>query len=192
MRCARCGRLPEGEAPKWAFHCVCDPCVSCPLRDRLQDDQGGCLEKHDCSAMADWRIAHDEGRLPASPPRPCVGCGEKDEDGMCEARWAGRACPRLLAWVDPVLMDAMVAVVRADKVVGRGSCSSIDECMEDSDLAGELALDGVSSSVAAVRWARKRERAFLERSLDCRWGDDDDWQLEAWGKFRKDDSENPV
>jgi len=38
----------------------------------------------------------------------------------------------------------------------------------------------------------EEERAFLERSLDCRWGDDDDWQLEAWGKFRKDDSENPV
>jgi len=100
MRCARCGRLPEGEAPKWAFHCVCDPCVSCPLRDRLQDDQGGCLESTIAPPWRTGAFAHDEAGFPHPRHAHAWAAGEgrgRDVRGPM----GGTRLPRLLAWVDP-------------------------------------------------------------------------------------------
>lgn len=191
MRCSRCGRLPEGEAPKWAFHCVCDPCVSCRFRDSLQDDRSGCLEEHDCSALADWRIAHDEGRLPAPPPHPCGEC-DPERHMDCVFSSGMPDCDALRLWLAHVDMTALVEAVRSDKVVGRGTCSRIDECLEDADLRRELALAGCSTVEAAVKWARDDEHLFLEQGLNQRWGEDDDPQLADYRAFQEADKRNPV
>ena len=51
-----------------------------------------------------------------------------------------------------------VAAIRADKLVGRGSCSMIDECYDDAELAAMLEDRGVTTVRAAVAEARATHR----------------------------------
>jgi hypothetical protein len=81
--------------------------------------------------------------------------------------------------------SAMVDAIRADKVVGRGTCSSIDECLSDAELAKELAHHGLTTVRDALKWAREGEEIFLEQGLNQRWGEDDDPQLEMYRDFKK-------
>lgn len=81
--------------------------------------------------------------------------------------------------------DNRVLAIRGDKVVGRGSCSSIDECLDDEDLRAELEQDKVQTPDDAIEWARQREGLFLEQGLNQRWGSDDDTELKAWREFRE-------
>ena len=81
-------------------------------------------------------------------------------------------------------MDRLIAAVRADRLVGRGSCSSIDECYEDAELAELLA--GCKTEKEAIATAREAEGLFLEQALNARWGDDDDPQLLAWKRWQKE------
>lgn len=82
------------------------------------------------------------------------------------------------------MMDRLIAAVRADRLVGRGSCSSIDECYEDVELA-ELLAD-CKTEKEAIATAHKAEGLFLEQGLNQRWGDDDDPQLLAWERWQKE------
>lgn len=50
-----------------------------------------------------------------------------------------------------------VAAVRADDEVGRGSCSSIDECLTDEELLEMLRQRGADSPGAAVKIAKEHE-----------------------------------
>lgn len=75
-----------------------------------------------------------------------------------------------------------VDAIRADRKVGKGSRSSIDECYDDDDL-WELVKDATSAA-ADVEIARTTELHFLERGLDQRWGEDDDPQLLAYNEFK--------
>lgn len=52
----------------------------------------------------------------------------------------------------------LVAAVRADRVVGAGSCSAIDECYTDEELVEALAAAAARTPRAAVRWARSLHR----------------------------------
>lgn len=52
-------------------------------------------------------------------------------------------------------VDPRVAAVRADDQVGRGSCSSIDECMTDDELVAYLDERGATTPAEAVAEARK-------------------------------------
>mgnify|MGYP006271727315 CR=1 FL=1 len=62
----------------------------------------------------------------------------------------------------------MIAAVRADQKVGRGSCSIIDECYTDAELAAALANNGIATVGGAVAWARDVERLFREREQEIR------------------------
>ena len=64
--------------------------------------------------------------------------------------------------------DALIAAVRADKKVGKGTCSSIDECYEDEELKQEFIRDNITTPEGAVKWAREAEGLFLEQALNCR------------------------
>jgi len=88
--------------------------------------------------------------------------------------------------------EEMVAAIRADKVVGKGTCSSIDECHSDEDLEYYLDKDGITTIVAALKWAREQEGFFQEQGLNQRWGEDDDPQLVNYRDFEKANKENPV
>jgi hypothetical protein len=62
----------------------------------------------------------------------------------------------------------MIAAVRADAEVGRGSCSVIDECYGDHELAEALADADINTARGAVAWARDVERLFREREQEVR------------------------
>jgi hypothetical protein len=76
---------------------------------------------------------------------------------------------------DKELKQAIEAI-RSDKLVGRGSCTSIDECYSDDELANDLLRFGITLA-DAVKWARETEGLFLEQACNARWGEDDDPQL---------------
>ena len=82
------------------------------------------------------------------------------------------------------MKDDRVLAIRDCPVVGRGSCSSIDECYDDSDLIKMLNEDNIESKKAAKNWALDHESLWLEQGLNCRWGDDDDSQLLIWNDFK--------
>ena len=77
----------------------------------------------------------------------------------------------------------MLDAVRNDPLVGRGSCSMIDECMDDSEVL-EMVSDCLSER-AAVNIARSRQLRWLESGLDQREGYDDDPQLLAYREFKQ-------
>lgn len=89
-------------------------------------------------------------------------------------------------------MDPRVVAIRVDVVVGKGSCSNIDECCEDRELVVDLDRNEINDPKEAVRYARKAFGLYLERGLDQRWGEEDDEQLTAWNKFKADCEANPV
>ena len=62
----------------------------------------------------------------------------------------------------------MIAAVRADQKVGRGSCSVIDECYTDAELAEAFLNEGIDTVQNAVEWARDVERLFREREQEVR------------------------
>jgi len=61
---------------------------------------------------------------------------------------------------------AMVAAIRADSIVGSGSCSFIDECYTDAELAARLAEEGIGSVRNALAWARRAHRIWAEVQAD--------------------------
>ena len=78
-----------------------------------------------------------------------------------------------------------VNAIRNHPKVGRGSCTSIDECFTDQELIDCLDAAGVSNEKDAVKWAVDHEGLQLEKALDQRWGEDDDWQLVAYNEWNK-------
>lgn len=85
-----------------------------------------------------------------------------------------------------------ITAIRLDKAVGRGSCSSIDECWSYQQLLDGLDKDNIKMPKDAVIWARKVEGIWLERGLDARWGEDTDPQLVAYEEFDELCKENKV
>jgi len=66
------------------------------------------------------------------------------------------------------MIQTMIDAVRADPKVGRGTCSSIDECYEQHELAAALTRDNITTAKAAVKWARGVERLYREREREIR------------------------
>jgi hypothetical protein len=67
------------------------------------------------------------------------------------------------------LEERMVAAVRKDPKVGRGSCSAVDECMSDEEVAARLRDLGVTTSREAVAAFRREDRV----------------QREVWGEWER-------
>jgi hypothetical protein len=79
--------------------------------------------------------------------------------------------------------DDRIAAIRLHPKVGCGSCSRVDECMDDEELRNQLDVDGVVTAGAAVAWALDDQQLFLEMALNARWGESDDPELRAYNKF---------
>jgi hypothetical protein len=74
--------------------------------------------------------------------------------------------------------EELVKAIRSNKLIGSGTCSSIDECYEDSELWNDFGPDGGNDTIeAAVMSAIKREGLWIEKHVECRYGDDDDVEL---------------
>jgi len=63
-------------------------------------------------------------------------------------------------------MDIRVKAIREDKMVGRGTCTYIDETFEDSELLEWLDGAEVPGWPEAVEWARDYERRKIEMAAD--------------------------
>lgn len=65
------------------------------------------------------------------------------------------------------LTGEIFEAVRNDEKLGRGSCSTYDECYEDDELKGEITEDlaeGTYSTVkSALKWFKKLEGIRAER-----------------------------
>lgn len=62
--------------------------------------------------------------------------------------------------------DIRVIAIRADKRVGVGSCSTIDECFTDAELIADMNEDGVVGGPAAVQWALEYEALRLGHHVE--------------------------
>ena len=78
-----------------------------------------------------------------------------------------------------------VAAIRNHPKVGRGTCTSVDECWDDKDIIEFLDNNNVTTEEGAIEWAMEQEGLFLEQGLNCRWGEDDDPQLIAWREWNE-------
>jgi len=56
-----------------------------------------------------------------------------------------------------VEMRPLVDVIRANPRVGRGSLTTIDEAMEDVEIAAELKEEGITDEKSAIEWAIRVE-----------------------------------
>ena len=59
-------------------------------------------------------------------------------------------------------MVAWIKAIRDDKVVGRGTCSSIDECYSDAELEARLKEENIKGKIESVAWARRCEKLYRE------------------------------
>jgi hypothetical protein len=85
----------------------------------------------------------------------------RDVDRKIEAaRFAKRAADRG--------MDARVFAIREDHIVGRGTCSTIDECYADSEIVEALNKERIRAPKAAVRWARSIHKLHKDIYNDVR------------------------
>lgn len=76
------------------------------------------------------------------------------------------------------LLDPRVSAVRADKAVGEGSCSSIDECYSHAELLASLNEAGIDTPRKAVEWAREVDGGHWENGLNQLCGDDNETDLD--------------
>tara|TARA_R100001143_G_C3278467_1_gene95552 strand:- start:201 stop:455 length:255 start_codon:yes stop_codon:yes gene_type:complete len=70
-------------------------------------------------------------------------------------------------------MDPRVRAIREHSRVGTGSCTSIDECYTDSELAADLDEWDITTPEAAVEWALESEGLFREMGADATSGEVD-------------------
>lgn len=65
-------------------------------------------------------------------------------------------------------MPAWIKAVRDDQVVGRGSCSSIDECYSDVELQEMLNTFNIRGKIESVRFCRQQENLYREQEGNTR------------------------
>lgn len=78
----------------------------------------------------------------------------------------------------------MIEAVRAHRLVGRGSCTSIDECYDDEELLQTLLEHDAETPEDAIRVCVELEGLHMEQGLNQRWGEDDDPQLLEYNEWK--------
>ncbi len=71
------------------------------------------------------------------------------------------------------MTDPRITAIRNDHRIGRGSCSSIDECYSDRDLVQELDEAGADTPEAALAYAYESEGLWLEKGANATSGEPD-------------------
>lgn len=77
-----------------------------------------------------------------------------------------------------------VEATRNHKLVGRGSCSIVDNCLNDRELGEHFKLLELGTVEEAVQWCVDYEESTLEQALNSRWGEDSDPELIAWRNWQ--------
>jgi hypothetical protein len=117
-------------------------------------DKGGwvSLTLTDAKAFAAWAVATaaEEG-TEAAIARILKATAERIErDIVAQPQW----------------LAELVEAVRTDDKVGRGSCSAIDECYSDDELAAWLTVRRICTPKKAVAEARADQALFEERQRE--------------------------
>jgi hypothetical protein len=87
------------------------------------------------------------------------------------------------------MSDPRVQAIREDKMVGRNTCSTVDEAFSEASIIEELDDAGIKTPEAAVKWAIEIEDFQMEKALNQRSGEDSDTQLkmsEEWDALKKE------
>lgn len=79
----------------------------------------------------------------------------------------------------------MLDAIRNHKLVGRGSCTVVDECYSDRYIARELETYKVETIDGAIAYAINEQSGFLEAGLNQRFGDEGDPQLVEWKEWQE-------
>lgn len=66
------------------------------------------------------------------------------------------------------MTDPRITAIRADDLIGLGSCSYIDECYTDEELLAELDEAGIKSPASAVKFFRKAHEIREDYAADIR------------------------
>lgn len=86
----------------------------------------------------------------------------------------------------------LVRAIREHPLVGRGSCTSVDECYDDRDLWAAFGPAAGNHTIeAALADVIGSEDLQMDKMLDQRWGEDSDVELRIaadWER-RKTESE---
>ena len=69
--------------------------------------------------------------------------------------------------------DLRVIAVRADALLGEGTCSYIDECWDARDLVEAFDRDEADTPEKAVEWAYEQEGITREQGTNCSSGEPD-------------------
>ena len=80
--------------------------------------------------------------------------------------------------------DARVIVIREDSLVGRGSCTTVDEGLRAYDLAEMMDRDGVTTLEQAVGWARALELLLLDNATNATSGEPGCPLIAAYDSFK--------
>lgn len=88
--------------------------------------------------------------------------------------------------------DPRVIAVRADKLIGSGTCSSIDECMEPHELVERCDYLQISDPIEAAKYFRKQELVWLEQGMNASSGEADCPLVKAYKDFMKAMADNPL
>ena len=61
----------------------------------------------------------------------------------------------------------MLEAIRSDDQIGRGSCSMVDECMEDGEILEVLRQAGATTPEEALREMKGSENVWRDRADDA-------------------------
>jgi hypothetical protein len=80
----------------------------------------------------------------------------------------------------------LIEAIRNHKLIGRGSCTSIDECYDDKELWAMFGIPAGNATLeAAIKDAIESEDLHMEQGLNQRWGEDNDPQLLQYNEWEK-------
>ena len=79
-----------------------------------------------------------------------------------------------------------IEAIREHRLVGRGSCTSIDECWTDDEIIECLDNLGVESPEGAVKWALEQEGMWREQGLNASSGELDCPLVESYRQWEED------
>jgi len=71
-------------------------------------------------------------------------------------------------------MNELVKAIRENKLIGRGSCSIVDECKTDKEIIEDMKDLGITTPEKAVKWYIELEGIQMDKMMDQRWGEDND------------------
>lgn len=90
------------------------------------------------------------------------------------------------------LKDPRVIAIHADPLVGKGTCSSIDECMEASELVERLNYLKITEPVEAVKEMREHELQWREQGTNASSGEPGCELVKSYNDFKQAMEQNPL